>query len=248
MPLTTERPIDHIVILTGAGISAESGIATFRDADGLWENHDPMEIATPEAFARNPGLVYRFYNARRGKLVEAQPNAAHRALARLEREFPGTVFLVTQNVDDLHERGGCTQVCHMHGELGAVLCQHCGERRPALEDYDGASSCTRCNEPGGLRPDVVWFGEMPYHMAEIEAHISRCSLFLAIGTSGVVYPAAGFVQEALRWGAHTVEINKELSEVTGLFHEQRQGLATVEVEKIVEELLGSRPDQPEARA
>jgi NAD-dependent protein deacetylase/lipoamidase len=237
LALRTKNPIDHIVILTGAGISAESGIATFRDADGLWENHDPMEIATPEAFASNPGLVYRFYNSRRRKLVEAQPNAAHRALARLEREFTGTVFLVTQNVDDLHERAGCGQVCHMHGELAAVLCQHCGESRTTAEDYDDSSSCPGCDKQGGLRPDVVWFGEMPYHMGEIEQHISRCDLFVAIGTSGVVYPAAGFVQEALRWGAHTVEINKELSEVTGLFHEQRQGLATEEVEKIVGELL-----------
>lgn len=240
MSLMTERQIDHIVILTGAGISAESGVATFRDAGGLWENHDPMEIATPEAFAANPGLVYRFYNARRRQLTEVQPNAAHRALARLEREFPGTVFLVTQNVDDLHERGGCTQVCHMHGELTTVLCTHCGESRCTHQDYDGASVCGSCDLSGGLRPDVVWFGEMPYHMGKIEAQLSRCDLFLAIGTSGVVYPAAGFVQEALRWGAHTVEINKELSEVTGLFHEQRQGLATVEVEKIVDELLADR--------
>ena len=240
MSLMTERQIDHIVILTGAGISAESGVATFRDAGGLWENHDPMEIATPEAFAANPGLVYRFYNARRQQLTEVQPNAAHRALARLERNFSGTVFLVTQNVDDLHERGGCTQVCHMHGELATVLCTHCGESRRAREDYDGASVCGSCDLAGGLRPDVVWFGEMPYHMGKIEAQLSRCDLFLAIGTSGVVYPAAGFVQEALRWGAHTVEINKELSEVTGLFHEQRQGLATVEVEKIVDELLAGR--------
>lgn len=240
MPLTTERPIDHIVILTGAGISAESGIATFRDAGGLWENHDPMEIATPEAFAADPGLVYRFYNERRRQLVAVQPNAAHRALARLEREFSGTVFLVTQNVDDLHERGGCAQVCHMHGELGAVLCQHCGESGRAPDCYDGASVCDYCSKVGGIRPDVVWFGEMPYHMGKIEAHISRCDLFLAIGTSGVVYPAAGFVQEALHWGAHTVEINKDLSEVTGLFHEQRQGLASVEVAQIVEELLADR--------
>lgn len=237
MSLQSHRPIDHIVILTGAGISAESGIATFRDADGLWENHDPREIATPEAFVRNPGLVYRFYNARRNSLEDAQPNAAHRALARLEREFRGSVFLVTQNVDDLHERGGCAQVCHMHGELHSVLCQHCGDTSKAYGSYDASVPCTACGQVGGLRPDVVWFGEMPYHMAHIEAQLSRCDLFLAIGTSGFVYPAAGFVQQALHWGAHTVEINKEISEVTGRFHEQRQGLATAEVEKIVEELL-----------
>ncbi len=237
MPLQTEKPVNHIVILTGAGISAESGVATFRDADGLWENHDPMQIATPEAFARDPDLVYRFYNARRQQLNDVQPNAAHSALARLERDFAGEVFLVTQNVDDLHERGGCRQVCHMHGELTSVRCAHCGECSRTTADYDGHSTCRHCARAGGLRPDVVWFGEMPYHMGEIESRISTCDLFIAIGTSGVVYPAAGFVQEALYAGAHTVEINKELSEVTGLFHEQRQGLATVEVERIVDELL-----------
>lgn len=239
MPVQSQRPIDHIVILTGAGISAESGIATFRDADGLWEEHDPMEIATPEAFARNPGLVYRFYNARRNRLSTVEPNRAHRALARLERKFRGSVFLVTQNVDDLHERGGCSQVCHMHGELLRVLCQHCGATGQVLDDYDESQRCAACSQPGGLRPDIVWFGEMPYHMGQIEAQLSRCDLFLAIGTSGVVYPAAGFVQQAHQWGAHTIEINKELSEVTGLFHEQRKGLATVEVERLVEELLAS---------
>lgn len=235
----SQRPIDHIVILTGAGISAESGIATFRDADGLWENHEPSEIATPEAFALDPELVYRFYNARRRQLDKVQPNAAHRAVARLQQEFPGEVFLVTQNVDDLHERGGCRQTCHMHGELQSVLCQHCSQRRRAESDYDASDACKHCGQRGGLRPDVVWFGEMPYHMGKIQAQLSRCDLFLAIGTSGVVYPAAGFVRLALDWGAHTVEINRELSEVTGLFHEQRQGLATVEVERFVEEILAS---------
>lgn len=237
MALLNERFIQNIVILTGAGISAESGVATFRDADGLWENHDPMEIATPEAFARDPDLVYRFYNARRRQLPSVRPNAAHRELARLQRAFHGDVFLVTQNVDDLHERAGTDQVCHMHGELNSMLCGGCGERMAAERDYNGDTPCPVCEVRGQLRPDVVWFGEMPYHMEEIEARLADCDLFIAVGTSGVVYPAAGFVQQALLQGALTVEINKELSEVTGLFHLQRKGVATAEVTTLVEELL-----------
>jgi NAD-dependent deacetylase len=237
MPEFNQRSVNRIVILTGAGVSAESGLATFRDSDGLWEKHDPMEIATPEAFARNPALVYRFYNARKNQLQEVVPNAAHNALAQLQREFPGEVFLVTQNVDDLHERGGSGQVCHMHGELHSMLCTHCDERMLAIEDYDAASVCPRCAKDGGLRPDIVWFGEIPYHMEEIAQHIAHCDLFIAIGTSGVVYPAAGFVREALLVDAMTVEVNKELSEVTGYFHQQRQGAATVEVATLVRELL-----------
>lgn len=237
MSLFQQRHIDRIVILTGAGISAESGVATFRDADGLWENHDPMEIATPEAFARDPGLVYRFYNARRRQLETVEPNPAHRALARLQREFPREVFLVTQNVDDLHERGGSSQVCHMHGELNSVLCGACCGTMLADSDYDDSTVCLRCGEKGRLRPDVVWFGEMPYHMEEIEVRLADCELFVAVGTSGVVYPAAGFVRQALMSGALTVEVNKEVSEVTGLFHQQRQGPATVELTALVDELL-----------
>lgn len=237
MPLFNERPIERIVILTGAGVSAESGLATFRDADGLWEQHDPMEIATPEAFARDPALVYRFYNARRNQLGEVVPNAAHRALARLQREFSGEVFLVTQNVDDLHERGGSEQVCHMHGTLNGMLCMACDAAMPVTRDYDRSSTCPQCLASGNLRPDIVWFGEMPYHMDEIERRLSACDLFVAVGTSGVVYPAAGFVRQALAHGALTVEVNKQVSDVTGYFHQQRQGPATSEVFALVEELL-----------
>lgn len=238
MPAVTKPSFTHIVVLTGAGVSAESGVATFRDArNGLWENHDPMTIATPEAFARDPDLVYRFYNARRSQLNEVEPNAAHRALARLQREFNGNVFLVTQNVDDLHERGGCEQVCHMHGHLRAARCQHCAASYSWQGSFDESSTCVNCAEAGGLRPDVVWFGEIPLHMDRIEKELSRCDLFIAIGTSGVVYPAAGFVREALLAGAHTIEVNRDVSEVTGAFHEQRKGLASVEVTALVEELL-----------
>ncbi|MEM8563888.1 MAG: NAD-dependent deacylase [Pseudomonadota bacterium] len=230
--------VQRIVILTGAGISAESGIATFRDADGLWENHDPMEIATPEAFARNPDLVYRFYNERRVALNNVQPNAAHRSLAKLEQVFPGDVFLITQNVDDLHERGGSRQVCHMHGQLKSMLCTKCHHRMPALASFDARNDCSNCGLTGALRPDVVWFGEMPYFMAEIEAQLSDCDLFIAIGTSGQVYPAAGFVQIARAAGATAIEINREISDVSELFHHHRQGLATSVVPELVDELLG----------
>lgn len=239
MPVFNDRLVHRVVVLTGAGISAESGLATFRDAGGLWENHDPMELATPEAFARDPALVYRFYNARRRQLAEVVPNSAHQALARLQQELDGEVFLVTQNVDDLHERGGSEQVCHMHGELHTVLCQACHSAMRATADYDGRSRCPRCDIDGKLRPDVVWFGEMPYHMQEIEQRLADCDLFVAVGTSGAVYPAAGFVRQARAMGALTVEINKQVSDVSDLFYQQRQGSATVEVTALVEELLAS---------
>ena len=233
------RTVNRIVILTGAGVSAESGLATFRDSDGLWEKHDPMDIATPEAFAREPDLVYRFYNARRNQLGSVSPNEAHRSLARLQAEFSGEVFLVTQNVDDLHERGGSHQVCHMHGELNSVMCRACNSTFSSIEDFDGQSICLECGVPGKLRPDIVWFGEIPYHMEEIERSLQTCDLFIAVGTSGVVYPAAGFVRSALMAGAMTVEVNREVSEVSESFHQQRQGLATVQVRDLVEELLAA---------
>ncbi len=238
MALWNGRDIQRIVILTGAGISAESGLKTFRDTGGLWENHDPMEIATPEAFARDPGLVYRFYNARRRQLDEVAPNAAHRALALLAERFAGSVFLVTQNVDDLHERGGSEQVCHMHGELNSMLCAKCTTRQPAASDYDGSTVCPACRLAGGLRPDIVWFGEIPYHMEQIGAELAACDLFIAIGTSGTVYPAAGFVREARFAGALTVEVNLEVSDTSGYFDVQRQGPASVEVPALVTSLLG----------
>lgn len=230
-------PVQRIVILTGAGVSAESGLATFRDSGGLWENHEPMAIATPEAFARDPALVYRFYNARRHQLRDVTPNAAHTAIARLQAEFSGDVFLVTQNVDDLHERGGSGQVCHMHGELNRMLCQACRAAVAVEQDYDAGSRCPRCRARGVLRPDIVWFGEIPYHMDTIDLKLSSCDLFIAVGTSGVVYPAAGFVQQASAAGAMTVEINRESSQVSGLFQQQRCGTATREVSALVEELL-----------
>ncbi|MFV0385549.1 NAD-dependent deacylase [Paracoccus sp. (in: a-proteobacteria)] len=194
----------RILVLTGAGISAESGLSTFRAADGLWERHRVEDVATPEAFARDPALVHRFYNARREKAGSAQPNAAHRALAELAHAHDLT--LVTQNVDDLHERGGSGDVIHMHGALSGALCAACGQRWPAPAVMLPSDPCPACGA-AATRPDIVWFGEIPYHMERIWAALEQAELFAAIGTSGVVYPAAGFAQHAARLGAECVEMN-----------------------------------------
>lgn len=231
-----------IVILTGAGISAESGLATFRGAGGLWEGHRVEDVATPEAFARDPALVQRFYNLRRRALLDPGigPNPAHLALARLEAEWPGEVLLVTQNIDDLHERAGSRNLIHMHGELLRALCTACRASAAWREDLGPAAACPGCGLLGALRPDVVWFGEMPYRMEEISAALARCALFVAIGTSGQVYPAAGFVAEARGAGARTVEINLEPSGVSRAFAERRYGRAGELVPRFVEELLAAR--------
>ena len=228
--------MEHIVILTGAGISAESGMGTFRGAGGLWEDRRIEEVATPEGFARYPALVHAFYNARRQKAAEVEANAAHRAIARLQRDHPGKVTLVTQNVDALHEKGGSPDVIHMHGRLAGTLCAACDHRWDAPAEMQPGHPCPACNAPAA-RPDVVWFGEMPYHMEEIIEALATCTLFAAIGTSGNVYPAAGFVQEADRAGAHTVEINLEPSMVVSDFAETRFGPATQTVPDWVAELL-----------
>jgi NAD-dependent deacetylase len=227
----------NIVILTGAGISAESGIDTFRSAGGLWEQHRVEDVATPEGFARNPNLVLNFYDMRRAALADVAPNAAHMALARLEREFPGELLLVTQNVDDLHERGGSARVLHMHGALKSALCTSCGSRSPWLGTMIERPPCPVCRAPS-LRPDVVWFGEMPYEMGRIYAALEQCDLFVSIGTSGAVYPAAGFVQEAQASGARCLELNLEPSEGSRFFHESRHGPASVLVPQWVDEMLG----------
>ncbi len=234
------RPGASIVILTGAGISAESGLTTFRDAGGLWEGHRPEDVATPEAFARDPALVQRFYNLRRAQLRDPaiRPNPAHTALARLEAAWPGPVTLVTQNVDDLHERAGHREVLHMHGALSRVRCVACGGESPWLDDLDDGSRCPACGARGRLRPAVVWFGEIPHHLDRIAAALAEAELFCAIGTSGVVYPAAGFVAEARAQGlAHTVELNLEPSSVRSAFHEHRYGPASALVPAWVDELL-----------
>lgn len=226
-----------LVILTGAGISAESGLGTFRDKEGLWTQYDLRDVATPEGFARNPTLVHDFYNARRRNLLDAVPNAAHAALADLERHWPGDFLLVTQNVDDLHERAGSTRLLHMHGELLKIRCENCGDQRECRQDIGLDSACPACGISGYLRPHVVWFGEMPLGLARIEQALAGCDLFVAIGTSGNVYPAAGFVAEARRQGAHTVELNLEPSEGHSLFAERRYGLASAIVPDFVRRLL-----------
>jgi NAD-dependent deacetylase len=227
---------ERIVILTGAGISAESGIDTFRSAGGLWEQHRVEDVATPEGFARNPGLVLNFYDQRRAALANVAPNPAHAALARLEREFTGELLLITQNVDDLHERGGAARVLHMHGELKSALCSSCETRTPWLEPMLHRPPCPVCRAPA-LRPDVVWFGEMPYQMGRIYQALEACDLFVSIGTSGAVYPAAGFVAEARAAGAQTLELNLEPSEGSHFFTEQRHGPAGQLVPQWVEEML-----------
>ena len=230
--------MSKIVILTGAGLSAESGLGTFRDAGGLWSQHRIEDVATPDGFARDPALVHGFYNARRVQAAQARPNAAHNALARLQQAHRGEVVLVTQNVDRLHEAGGAAAVIHMHGELARALCAVCGHRWDAPDEMAPGQPCPACSAPAG-RPDVVWFGEMPYSMAEIFDHLAGADVFAAIGTSGTVYPAAGFVEEARLAGAHTVELNLEPSSVVSSFAETRFGPATQVVPAWVEELLAS---------
>lgn len=225
-----------LVILTGAGISAEFGLPTFRGAGGLWEGHRVEDVATPEAFARDPDLVLRFYDARRRALARVAPNPAHAALARLEAAWEGPFLLVTQNVDDLHERAGSKKLLHMHGELLLVRCVRCGFRARLPGDLSGRP-CPNCRARPGLRPDVVWFGEIPHGLEEIRAALERCALFAAIGTSGEVYPAAGFVEEARAAGAHTVELNLEPSRTSRLFAEHRFGPASRVVPAWVDELL-----------
>jgi NAD-dependent protein deacetylase/lipoamidase len=227
----------HIVVLTGAGLSAESGLSTFRDKDGIWSRYDYRDVATPQGFARNPVLVHDFYNQRRRGHEGIVPNAAHYALARLEQEHAGEVVIVTQNIDALHEAAGSENLIHMHGELLKALCATCGARQPCTEDLSLTSHCPACGESGGMRPDVVWFGELPYHMERIAEHLAAADLFISIGTSGNVYPAAGFVAEAHAHGAHTVELNLEPSEGASFFAEAIHGSATEIVPAYVDTLL-----------
>lgn len=234
------RDIRNIVVLTGAGISAESGLATFRGPDGLWEGHRVEDVCTPEALARDPILVHRFYDARRAALDGVAPNTAHAALARLDAEWPGELLIVTQNVDDLHERAGAKRMLHMHGELLSALCAACGKSRHWQGPMGHAPACPACGVRA-LRPDIVFFGEMPYQMPRIDRALERADLFVSIGTSGAVYPAAGFVQTARYHGAATLELNLEPSAASYHFSESRMGPAGLLVPQWVEEVLEARP-------
>ena len=240
MPQTSAR---RIVVLTGAGISRESGLDTFRDPDGIWSQVRLEDVATPEAFERDPAWVHGLYNTRRRALLsdDIGPNPAHRALARLEAEWPGEVLLVTQNIDNLHERAGSRNLVHMHGEILSARCLRCGVAGPWSADMDLETTCAVCAQVGALRVDVVWFGEMPMAMDRILTALEACDMFVSIGTSGSVYPAAGFVQELRMAGrAHTVELNLEPSEGHSLFAERHYGLASRIVPEFVDRILRDR--------
>jgi NAD-dependent deacetylase len=234
--------IRNIVILTGAGVSAESGIDTFRgtkeSGGGLWEKHRIEDVATPEGFARDPELVLAFYDMRREAIQKAQPNPAHWSLAALDAGWEGDLLIVTQNVDDLHERAGAKRLIHMHGEHLKAWCTNCDSRSLWRATLIDRPPCPVCGAKS-LRPDVVWFGEMPYQMQEIENAIRRADLFVSIGTSGAVYPAAGFVQTARHCGAQTLELNKDPSQGSIHFHASRMGKASDLVPAWVEDLLAS---------
>ena len=228
----------NIVVLTGAGMSAESGVPTFRGEDGLWEGHHIEMVASPEGFARDPALVQRFYNLRRAALKTVEPNAGHLALARLEREWRGGFLLVTQNVDDLHERAGSEKLIHMHGELRKARCRSCGAVCFWDEDLSSSTCCTACGKTGDMRPHIVWFGEIPFELEVISGALASADLFLCIGTSGVVYPAAGFAQTAARnRSCRLVEFNIESTEISRQFRERVIGPVSVELPKFVEQLL-----------
>lgn len=231
-----------VVVLTGAGISAESGVPTFRDADGLWEGHRVEDVATPEAYDAAPGVVHAFYDARRAALAGVDPNPGHVALAQLEEGLGDDLLVVTQNIDDLHERAGSQRVLHMHGELLSALCRGCGGRTPWTDGLGDLPPCPRCGVME-LRPDVVWFGEIPYEMDRIFAALETCDLFVSIGTSGAVYPAAGFVQTAASYGARTLELNLVPSDGSHFFDESRHGPASMLVPEWVEGLLGQSSGQ-----
>lgn len=231
--------VRNIVVLTGAGISAESGLTTFRGPDGLWEGHRVEDVCTPDAFARDPELVHAFYDARREKLAGVQPNPAHEALARLDSQWRGELLIVTQNVDDLHERAGAKRLVHMHGELAKGWCLACSARFDWEGPMGTSAECPSCGAAGLVRPDIVWFGEMPYEMDRIDEALRRCDLFVSIGTSGAVYPAAGFVQTARHCGAATLEMNLEPSLGSFLFDESRIGRAGELVPQWMEEVLAA---------
>lgn len=234
--------LPKIVILTGAGVSAESGIKTFRDQNGLWENHDVLEVASPQGFERNPELVHSFYNQRRKQLIsqETSPNPAHLALAKLEKNFPGELILITQNVDNLHEQAGSLNVIHMHGDLTKIRCQNCQKIFTHREDTYPDQACQNCQMKSVLRPHIVWFGEVPLQMQEIESHLSTATLFAAIGTSGQVYPAAMFVEIARQNpSCQTIEINLEKTQGSSYFHEHIAGPAGTTVPRWVESILSS---------
>ncbi len=229
-----------LVVLSGAGLSAASGVPTFRDRDGLWEGHEVSQVATPQAWFADRELVRRFYNERRAACGQVEPNPGHYALAGLQEQL-GTdrVVLVTQNIDGLLQKAGCSEVIEMHGSLWRLRCEH-NPRHDAIPfttAQDGSETCEQCG--AAMRPDVVWFGEMPYFMERIGHALSRCDSFLSVGTSGLVYPAAGFVAEACRRGAHCIEVNPRPA--GGPFHEVIAEGSETALGKLFEQWLSPHP-------
>ena len=234
-----KRDYRNIVFLTGAGISAESGIKTFRDQGGLWEGHRVEDVATVSAFTRDPNLVHTFYNKRKEQLFSGQvkPNKGHFSLAKLEKDFAGKISIITQNVDNLHEKAGSKNILHMHGELGKIRCMKSNTIYSAEGPVNTQSICLCCNESSHLRPHIVWFGEMPFYLLEIETLLSQCDLFVAVGTSGQVQPASAFVQIAKGQGAFTIEVNLASTVVSQEFDDHLLGKVTEQLPKLVEQIL-----------
>ncbi len=231
---------NRIVVLTGAGISAESGVPVFRGPDGLWHGRRVEDVATHEALCRDPWGVNAFFNGLRRFVKDINPNPAHLALKKLEGHYQKNLLVVTQNVDPLHKRAGSQNLLPMHGELQSILCTSCGHRTPFFNDALIDTPCPYCQKPGVLRPDIVLFNEMPYHMDEIYDALTNCDLFIAVGTSGFVYPAAGFVDMAVHAGAHTIEVNLAETERSPAFHEKRTGPAGKMLPLLIDDLIKSR--------
>lgn len=232
-----EKVYKHIFVLTGAGISAESGLATFRGADGLWNNHKVEDVATIEGFEKNPQYVHEFYNELKPLVLSAKPNLAHNCLVRLQKEYKGKVNIITQNVDTLHEKAGSENVYHIHGRIDEVVCLNCSHVIKAFDDVNFSDVCPKCNISNILKPNIVFFGEMPLYMTEVQKLLRQCDLFVSVGTSGVVYPAAGFVQTAKFYGADTIEFNLEETSNNRLFDRHIKGKCTQTLPSFVEDLL-----------
>ena len=231
------RMYKNIVILTGAGISAESGLATFRSTNGLWNNHKVEDVATVEAFFKNPDYVHQFYNEMRPELYNAKPNAAHLAITKLQQEYPAQISVVTQNVDTLHEKAGSKNIYHIHGQINQIVCLNCGHVFETWGDVSAEDKCEHCAIMGMLKPNIVFFGENLLCMDKVDKLLQTCDLFLSIGTSGVVYPAAGFVQIAKMFGADTFEFNMEETSNNRLFDEHIYGPAGKTLPQFIDELI-----------
>ena len=233
------RIYKHIVFLTGAGISAESGLATFRSENGLWNNHRVEDVATIEAYLRNPDYVHQFYNDMRPELFKAEPNPAHLAITDLQSNYPAQIDIVTQNVDTLHEKAGNKNIYHIHGQINQIVCLNCGHVFETWGDISSEDKCEKCGVVGMLKPNIVFFGENLLYMDKVDNLLKSCDLFISIGTSGVVYPAAGFVQIAKMFGADTIELNMEQTSNNRLFDRHIYGPAGTTLPALVQELIES---------